>query len=111
MKQTFATQSHTGSVRCISLSKKFLASGGTDDKIIIIDLKIRKEHTVLMHHDGTVNALSFTHGGTHLVSGSDDGSLVVTRVGNWLIEKKWKKAHGGKITLLYLVIDFFSIDY
>ncbi|GBP86900.1 p21-activated protein kinase-interacting protein 1-like [Eumeta japonica] len=96
MKQTFAIHSHTGSVRSISIAGKFLASGGTDDKIIIIDLKSRKEHTVLMHHDGTVNTLIFTNGGTHLISGSDDGSIVVTRVGNWQTEKKWKKAHGGQ---------------
>lgn len=96
LKQTFATHSHSSSVRCLTIAGNFLASGGTDDKIIVINMKTRKEHTVLMHHDGTVNALSFTNGGTHLISGSDDGTLVVTRVGNWQIEKLWKKAHGGR---------------
>ncbi|XP_028174569.1 p21-activated protein kinase-interacting protein 1-like [Ostrinia nubilalis] len=95
-KQTFATHSHTASVRCVSVAGRFLASGGTDDKIVVIDLKTRKEHTVLMNHDGTVNAVAFTHGATHLVSGSDDGSIIVTRTGNWQIEKIWKKAHGGQ---------------
>ncbi|CAH2091311.1 unnamed protein product [Euphydryas editha] len=96
LKQTFATHSHTASVRCISIAGKFLASGGTDDKVVVIDLKTRKEHTVLMNHDGTVNAVAFTHGGTHLLTGSDDGSIIVTRTGNWQTEKIWKKAHGGK---------------
>ncbi|CAG5025284.1 unnamed protein product [Parnassius apollo] len=96
LKQTFATHSHTASVRCISIAGKFLASGGTDDKVVVIDLKTRKEHTVLMHHDGTINAVAFTNGGTHLLTGSDDGSIIVTRTGNWQIEKIWKKAHGGQ---------------
>ncbi|KOB79491.1 p21-activated protein kinase-interacting protein 1-like protein, partial [Operophtera brumata] len=68
LKQTFATQSHTASVRCVSIAGKFLASGGTDDKIVVIDMKSRKEHTVLMNHDGTINTVAFTHGGTHLLS-------------------------------------------
>ncbi|CAB3259715.1 unnamed protein product [Arctia plantaginis] len=96
LKQTFATQSHTASVRCVSIGGKFLASGGTDDKVVVIDLKTRKEHTVLMNHDGTVNSIAFTHSGTHLLTGSDDGSIIVTRTGNWQIEKIWKKAHGGQ---------------
>ncbi|XP_039755380.1 p21-activated protein kinase-interacting protein 1-like [Pararge aegeria] len=96
LKQTFATHSHTGSVRCISVAGKFLASGGTDDKVVVIDLKTRKEHTVLMNHDGTINSVAFTHGGTHLLTGSDDGSIIVTRTGNWQVEKIWKKAHSGQ---------------
>ncbi|XP_045767078.1 p21-activated protein kinase-interacting protein 1-like [Maniola jurtina] len=96
LKQTFATHSHTASVRCVSIAGKFLASGGTDDKVVVIDLKTRKEHTVLMNHDGTINTVAFTHGGTHLLTGSDDGSITVTRTGNWQIEKIWKKAHGGQ---------------
>ncbi|XP_013171963.1 PREDICTED: p21-activated protein kinase-interacting protein 1-like [Papilio xuthus] len=96
LKQTFATHSHTASVRCVAIAGKFLASGGTDDKVVVIDLKTRKEHTVLMNHDGTINAVAFTNGGTHLLTGSDDGSIIVTRTGNWQIEKVWKKAHGGE---------------
>lgn len=95
LKQTFATHSHTASVRCMSIGGKFLASGGTDDKVVVIDMKTRKEHTVLMNHDGTINTVAFTNGGTHLLTGSDDGSIIVTRTGNWQIEKIWKKAHGG----------------
>ncbi|XP_075978870.1 p21-activated protein kinase-interacting protein 1-like [Anticarsia gemmatalis] len=96
LKQTFATHSHTASVRCISIGGKFLASGGTDDKVVVIDLKTRQEHTVLMNHDGTINSVAFTHNGTHLLTGSDDGSIIITRTGNWQIEKIWKKAHGGQ---------------
>ncbi|CAK1556132.1 unnamed protein product [Leptosia nina] len=95
LKQTFATHSHTASVRCVSIAGRFLASGGTDDKVVVVDLKTRKEHTVLMNHDGTINTVAFTHSATHLLTGSDDGSIIITRTGNWQIEKVWKKAHGG----------------
>lgn len=95
LEQSFAIHSHTSSVRCMDISAKFLASGGTDDKIVIIDLKTRKEHTVLMHHNGTVNTVAFTHNGSHLLTGSSDGSLSILRVGSWQVEKKWGKAHNG----------------
>ena len=118
MKQTFATHSHTASVRCVSIAGKFLASGGTDDKVVIIDLNTRKEHTVLMNHDGTVNSVAFTHSGTHLLTGSDDGCIIITRTGNWQIEKMWKKAHNGKdyvfffsSTQYYACLAAFSVEY
>lgn len=95
-------------MRCISVAGKFLASGGTDDKVVVIDLKSRKEHTVLMNHDGTVNAVAFTHNATHLLTGSDDGSIIVTRTGNWQIEKIWKKAHGGEYSYSIVVIHFMQ---
>lgn len=96
-------------MRCISIAGKFLASGGTDDKVVVIDLKTRKEHTVLMQHDGTINSVAFTHGGTHLLTGSDDGSIIVTRTGNWQVEKIWKKAHGGNYFLVYPNIVFLFL--
>lgn len=86
----------------MSISGRFLASGGTDDKFVIIDLKTRTEHTVLMNHDGTINTVAFTNSGTHLLTGSDDGAIIVTRTGNWQMEKIWKKAHGGIFIVIYI---------
>lgn len=102
-------------MRCVSIAGKFLASGGTDDKVVVIDLKTRKEHTVLMNHDGTINAVAFTHSGTHLLTGSDDGSIVITRTGNWQLEKVWKKAHAGikifHFSLFYTMVNKFAECY
>jgi len=95
LSQSFATPSHTGSVKCITAAGRYLASGGSDDKIIIHDMKLRAENKVLMHHNGTVNALAFSENGTHIFSGSTDGSLYAIRTGNWKIEKFWPKAHKG----------------
>lgn len=96
----------------MSIAGKFLASGGTDDKVVVVDMKSRKEHTVLMNHDGTINTVAFTNGGTHLLTGSDDGSIIVTRTGNWQIEKIWKKAHGGNLCNINIkpVVPLYSIE-
>lgn len=93
--QSFASHSHNSSVRCVAHSEHYLASGGADDRIVIYDLKSRKEHCMLTHHNSTVNCLQFTDGHTHLISGGSDGTLAITRVGNWQLEKVWEKAHKG----------------
>ncbi|XP_022905699.2 p21-activated protein kinase-interacting protein 1-like [Onthophagus taurus] len=93
--QSFASHTHSSSLRCVSFSNPYLASGGADDRIVIYDLKTRKEHCMLTHHNATVNCLKFTPQHTHLMSGSADGMLSITRVGNWQVEKVWEKAHKG----------------
>lgn len=80
-------------MRTITTCGKYLASGGADDRICIYDMVQRKEHVMLTHHNSTVNCLQFTPGCTHLISSSTDGSLYITRVGNWVIEKLWEKSH------------------
>lgn len=50
---------------------------------------------MLSHHKSTINCLEFTPNHSHLVSGSQDGLLSITRVGNWQVEKLWDKAHKG----------------
>ncbi|KAK9887030.1 hypothetical protein WA026_019956 [Henosepilachna vigintioctopunctata] len=99
VKQSFASHDHTSSIKSISHSGQYLASGGADDRIIIYDLNVRKECTMLVHHDSAVTSLQFTNKHTHLISGSSDGVLAITRVGNWTLEKKWDKAHKGSSIL------------
>lgn len=86
-KQSFATRSHNSSVRCLDVCGRYLASGGTDDKIVVYDLKERKEHHTLTHHNATVNCVRFTPEHTHIISGSADGVLAIVRIGNWQLEK------------------------
>lgn len=76
-----------------------LASGGADDRIVVYNLKTRKEHCLLTHHNGTVNCLQFTEDHTHLISGGQDGMLAIIRVGNWQLEKVWENAHKGAAIL------------
>ncbi|CAD7089921.1 unnamed protein product [Hermetia illucens] len=95
LTQSFATRSHTGSIRCVAVKEHYVASGGADDRIFIYDMKTRKEAQILHHHEGTVNALAFTPDASHLLTGADDGKMCAVRVSTWQVEGSWKKAHGG----------------
>ncbi|KAK5642088.1 hypothetical protein RI129_008255 [Pyrocoelia pectoralis] len=97
--QTFATHSHSASVRSVCTSGRYLASGGADDRIFIYDLQYRKEQCPLTHHSATVNCLAFTPEHTHLISGCNNGMLAIVRVGSWQLEKVWEKAHKGSAIL------------
>lgn len=93
--QSFASHSHTSSLRCIANEGKLLATGGADDRIIVYDMKLRKELCILDQHKGTINCLQFTKNNSHLISGGADGLLAIVRVGSWMLEKIWEKAHKG----------------
>ncbi|CAD6228224.1 GSCOCG00006414001-RA-CDS [Cotesia congregata] len=93
LERSFATKDHVASIRTTSSMKHYLASGAADDCINIYDMKRRTESGKLMHHNGTVNCVSFTPDATHLVSCSSDGSIAVVRCGNWQLEKHWTSAH------------------
>ncbi|KAJ8957526.1 hypothetical protein NQ318_020565 [Aromia moschata] len=97
--QSFASHDHSASIRSVAVCGNYLASGGADDRIIIYDLKSRKEHCMLTHHNTTVNCLKFTNNHSHLISCSTDGVLAIVRVGNWQLEKIWEKAHKGSTIL------------
>ncbi|KAF5303940.1 hypothetical protein FQA39_LY01725 [Lamprigera yunnana] len=99
VKQSFATHSHSRSIRSVCASGKYLASGGADDRIFIYDLQHRKELTQLTYHNAVVNCLAFTPDASHLISGSSDGVLAIVRVGNWQLEKIWEKPHKGSAIL------------
>lgn len=101
--QSIATHSHRGSVRTVTTNGKLLASGSADETINIYDMFLRKESNMLMEHNGTVTCLSFTPDGSFLVSCSEDGSMKFFRVGSWMIEKEFKKAHKGA------AVDYISI--
>lgn len=99
MRQSFASHDHSSSIRSVATSDHYLASGATDDRIIIYDLKTRKEHCMLTHHNSTINCIQFINNHSHIISGSADGVLAIVRVGNWQLEKIWEKAHNGKAIL------------
>lgn len=54
---------------------------------------------MINRHTGSVNAVLFTNDGSHLLSGSDDGKLIATKVGSWITENVWSKPHTGKAVL------------
>ncbi|XP_034947045.1 p21-activated protein kinase-interacting protein 1-like [Chelonus insularis] len=93
LERSFATKSHTASIRALACKKHYVASGGADDSIYLYDMNNRRESGKLMHHNGTVNCVAFTPDATHMLSCSTDGSIAVVRCGNWQLEKHWPSAH------------------
>ncbi|KAH8284274.1 hypothetical protein KR044_008210 [Drosophila immigrans] len=96
LKPTFADKSHAGSLKCVSGQGQWIASGGSDDRIFIYDMRTRKQAHIVTAHAGTINAVEFTPDLTHLLSASADGHMLATRVGSWTTEGDWRKAHAGK---------------
>ncbi|EDW53827.1 p21-activated protein kinase-interacting protein 1-like [Drosophila sechellia] len=96
LKQTFADNSHAGSITSVAVQWPWVATGGTDDRIFVYDMRTRKQSQIILSHAGTVNTLEFSPDLSHLLSGSDDGHMIATRVGSWTKEGVWKKAHAGR---------------
>ncbi|KAF9152355.1 p21-activated protein kinase-interacting protein 1-like protein [Linnemannia schmuckeri] len=78
----FIFSAHIGCIKSLAIGGHFLASGSTDEKIQLYDLKRRKELGALLQHQGTITALTF-HTKTHMLSGSDDGKICVWRTKDW----------------------------
>ncbi|XP_078037224.1 p21-activated protein kinase-interacting protein 1-like [Augochlora pura] len=95
MERTFATHSHLASVRTLDTKRHYLASGGADDSVCLYDMNQRIECGKLLHHNDTVNCVTFTPEASHMFTCSNDGSIAAIRCGNWQIEKHWKAPHKG----------------
>ncbi|KAG0286643.1 p21-activated protein kinase-interacting protein 1-like protein [Linnemannia gamsii] len=78
----FIFPAHIGCIKSLAIGGHFLASGSTDEKIQLYDLKRRKELGALLQHQGTITALTF-HTKSHMLSGSDDGKICVWRTKDW----------------------------
>ncbi|KAF8940980.1 p21-activated protein kinase-interacting protein 1-like protein [Haplosporangium gracile] len=78
----FIFSAHIGCIKSLAIGGHLLASGSTDEKIQLYDLKRRKELGALLQHQGTITALTF-HTKTHMLSGSDDGKICVWRTKDW----------------------------
>ncbi|XP_015173845.1 PREDICTED: p21-activated protein kinase-interacting protein 1-like [Polistes dominula] len=95
LEKSFATHSHLGSIRSVASNKYYLASAGADETICLYDLRNRIESGKLMHHNDTVNNVTFTSEASHLFSCSKDGTIAAVRCGNWQMQKHWMKPHKG----------------
>ncbi|KAF9931814.1 p21-activated protein kinase-interacting protein 1-like protein [Linnemannia zychae] len=85
----FIFSAHIGCIKALAIGGHFLASGSTDEKIQLYDLKRRKELGALLQHQGTITALTF-HTKSHMLSGSDDGKICVWRSKDWECLKSMK---------------------
>ena len=83
----YAYESHIGCVKAAALMEAtggtWLATGGMDESIRVYDLRKKKDVGALHSHAGAVTALAF-FGKRHLLSGSEDGTLRIWRVRDWV---------------------------
>ncbi|KAK9237091.1 WD40-repeat-containing domain protein [Lipomyces kononenkoae] len=100
---------HTASIRSIAHAKRYLVTGGNDEHIRLYDLQKRKEIGTLMFHEGSVTCLKFVSGavgedeersaggsGKWLISGGEDGKILVWRTKDWEVLADMK-GHKGAI--------------
>uniref|UniRef100_A0A2C9GW69 Uncharacterized protein n=1 Tax=Anopheles farauti TaxID=69004 RepID=A0A2C9GW69_9DIPT len=97
LKETFAAHLHTASVRSVASNGKYVATGGADDRICLLDMREGTKVTEFLHHDGTINTLVFSNSGSHLFAGSNDGSMTAVNMSKLSVDKTWKNAHKGGV--------------
>ncbi|XP_066921840.1 p21-activated protein kinase-interacting protein 1-like isoform X1 [Clytia hemisphaerica] len=96
----FTDQGHAGCIKSVSSNGRYLATGSTDETIRLFDLKKHVEVGTLMEQTGSITSLEFC-GTTHLLSGSEDGTICVWKSRSWELLKKLK-GHRDKINSLSL---------
>ncbi|XP_043469063.1 p21-activated protein kinase-interacting protein 1-like [Leptopilina heterotoma] len=96
LEQTFATHSHLASIRSVASNRHYLASAGADEVVCLYDMRYRTENGKLIHHNDSVNCITFTPDASHILTGGRDGQIGVVRCGNWQVEKLWEKPHKGE---------------
>jgi protein MAK11 len=64
-------------------NKNLLALGGYSEIIKLYDVRTKKEKGELMEHTGSITALQF-YKDTYLISGSEDGVVIIWRVKDWV---------------------------
>lgn len=103
----FHFQAHALSIKSIDIAKRYLVTGSNDEHIRIYDLQKRKELGTLLSHQGTVTTLRFSKigaqnstetgkSGKWLLSGSEDGKIIIWRTKDWEILGTLK-GHQGRV--------------
>lgn len=120
----FHFQAHSLSIKSIDLARRYLVTGSNDEHIRIYDLQKRKELGTLLSHQGTVTTLKFSKEGIYarapkpndaeapavadndavstdksgrwLLSGSEDGKIIIWRTKDWELFGTLK-GHTGRV--------------
>ncbi|KAH3682093.1 hypothetical protein WICPIJ_006942 [Wickerhamomyces pijperi] len=103
----FHFQAHALSIKSICAAKRYLVTGANDEHIRIYDLQKRKELGNLMGHQGSITSLRFSSehdgegeeiskAGKWLLSGSEDGKIIIWRSKDWEIFGTLK-GHVGRV--------------
>ena len=98
LKLIFNVQPHSGSIRSLAGSNRYLASGGFDGTIAVFDLHTKKNAGSLVLHEDCVEAIQF-YQDSYLISGSSDKTIAIWRTSDWSLMKQMK-GHTGGVTAL-----------
>jgi protein MAK11 len=93
-KVAFSIPAHIGYVKAITSGPQFLVSGSTDETIRIFDLRRRKDFGSLTSHTGSITCLTFFKQNM-LLSGGEDGKIVLTRCADWEVLQVLRGHKGG----------------
>ena len=99
-KLIFNLQAHDGAARNMASSQRYIASGGYDGQIVLLDLKLMKNIGNLVQHDDSIESLAFFKN-YYLISGSADKTIGLWRVKDWGLMKQLK-GHTAALTSLAL---------
>eukprot|EP00455_Lapot_gusevi_P054990 TRINITY_DN8904_c0_g2_i1.p1 TRINITY_DN8904_c0_g2~~TRINITY_DN8904_c0_g2_i1.p1 ORF type:complete len:584 (-),score=148.24 TRINITY_DN8904_c0_g2_i1:11-1687(-) len=95
-RSAFSLPVHGGCIKSIASSGKWVASGGSDEIISVMDLEQDGQVCVLQQHSGDVTSLAF-HSDKFLYSASLDGTIAIFRTSDWELLSSLK-AHKGGVT-------------
>jgi len=84
-KTKFRFNTGTNTVTCVAVSSqgRYLAWGGADGPIRIVDLQSGRVRTGLRGHMDLITSLAFSGDGQSLASGSDRGTVEIWNVDSW----------------------------
>ncbi|MCA8995430.1 MAG: hypothetical protein KDA80_00520 [Planctomycetaceae bacterium] len=93
------TDRHSGSIRVVEFYSlgHVIITGGTDRTVRLTEIESERELHKYGPHPSTVTAARLTYDGRHLISGCEDGSVVVWAVGNEAAPVRSLNRLGGKI--------------
>lgn len=52
LKAEFTHHAHTASLSAVAANERYIATGSKDENIQLYDMKNKREHGVLLHHNG-----------------------------------------------------------
>ncbi|KAK9766846.1 Protein mak11 [Basidiobolus ranarum] len=95
LQPVFIFPAHIGCIKCVGIGGQFMASGSTDEFIKLYDLRRRKELGHLNQQQGTITSIKF-YGKSHMLSGSEDGTVCIWRTKDWECLTTMK-GHKGRV--------------
>ncbi len=98
-KLEVAQRVHEGQVTCLCASSRYLCSGGVDESVRVFDLRTRRSVGVLQQHSSTVNCMAMVPPGKVLLTGGEEGNIIVWRCGDWVSQLVMRGHKGGVVAL------------